>query len=59
MPKPAIEILPLDRFRPQAANANAHTARGEGALRDSIQTDGFIDAQTVAADGEHISGSSR
>jgi hypothetical protein len=46
-------------FRPQARNANKHTQRGIGLLEKSIQRDGWIDAQTTAADGETISGSAR
>jgi hypothetical protein len=46
-------------LRPQARNANKHTAYGLRLLEKSIQTDGYIDAQTAAADGEIISGSAR
>ena len=49
----------ITEFKPQRKNANKHTQRGIGMLEKSIQTDGFIDAQTVAADGEMISGSAR
>jgi hypothetical protein len=47
------------QFRPQTKNANRHTEHGLRLLEKSIQTDGFIDAQTAAADGEIISGSAR
>lgn len=49
----------LSTVRPQRANANKHTARGMGALEDSIQKDGWIGAITVAADGEAFDGSAR
>jgi len=44
---------------PQKRNANKHTLHGTRLLEKSIQQDGFIDAQTAAADGEIISGSAR
>lgn len=44
---------------PQRKNANKHTLNGLRLLEKSIQSDGFIDAQTAAADGEIISGSAR
>jgi DNA modification methylase len=44
---------------PQQRNANKHTLHGLRLLEKSIQSDGFIDAQTAAADGEIISGSAR
>jgi len=46
-------------FRPATRNANKHTARGMGALQNSIQSDGWIGAMTTAADGEMIAGSAR
>lgn len=46
-------------FKPARVNANQHTARGLGALTASVQTYGWIDAMTTAADGEMISGSAR
>lgn len=46
-------------IRPQSRNANKHTQRGMGMLEKSLQRDGWIDAQTMAADGEMISGSAR
>lgn len=46
-------------FSPQKKNVNKHTAYGLRLLEKSIQGDGFIDAQTAAADGEIISGSAR
>jgi hypothetical protein len=46
-------------FRPARRNANRHTARGLGALQNSIQSDGWIGAMTTAADGEMIAGSAR
>jgi len=49
----------LSDIRPQRRNANKHTARGLGALEKSIQTDGWIGAITVAADGETFDGSAR
>lgn len=45
--------------RPQRKNANKHTQRGMAALEHSIQTDGWIGAITVAADGETFDGSAR
>jgi DNA modification methylase len=46
-------------FVPQVKNPNKHTAYGERLLESSIQKDGWIGAQTAAADGEIIAGSSR
>jgi DNA modification methylase len=46
-------------YRPARRNANKHTARGLGALQQSVQTDGWIGAMTAAADGEMIAGSAR
>ena len=46
-------------FVPQKSNVNKHTSYGLRLLEKSIQGDGFIDAQTAAADGEIISGSAR
>jgi DNA modification methylase len=46
-------------FRPQAKNANKHTPYGLRLLEKSVQGDGWLDAQTAAADGEIISGSAR
>jgi DNA modification methylase len=47
------------KFIPQRKNANKHTPHGLRLLEQSLQRDGFIDAQTAAADGEIISGSAR
>ena len=49
----------MTKFVPQAKNVNQHTQRGLGLLEKSVQRDGWIDAQTTAADGEMISGSAR
>lgn len=49
----------MTKFIPQRKNANKHTLHGTRLLEKSITTDGFIDAQTAAADGEIISGSAR
>ncbi len=46
-------------FRPASRNTNKHTARGLGALENSIRRDGWIGAMTTAADGEIIAGSAR
>ena len=46
-------------IRPQRRNANRHTQRGMQALEQSIATDGWIGAITVAADGETFDGSAR
>lgn len=46
-------------FRPAQQNANKHTARGLGALRQSIQTVGYTEPMVAAADGELLSGSAR
>jgi len=46
-------------FIPQQKNANKHTLHGTRLLEKSILEDGWIDAQTAAADGEIISGSQR
>jgi hypothetical protein len=47
------------QFRPQTKNANRHTEHGLRLLEKSVQSDGWIDAQTAAADGEMISGTAR
>ena len=47
------------KVRPQVKNANRHTQRGMQALEQSLQTDGWIGAITVAADGETFDGSAR
>jgi hypothetical protein len=44
---------------PQRKNANRHNPRGMQALENSIATDGWIGAITVAADGETFDGSAR
>ena len=49
----------ITKFRPQTKNVNKHTAYGLRLLEKSLREDGFIDAQTAAADGEIISGSAR
>jgi DNA modification methylase len=49
----------ISQFKTQRQNANAHTARGLGMLRDSIGRDGWIGGVTVAADGETFDGSAR
>lgn len=49
----------ISDFRPQEQNANKHTPRGLGMLRDSIQQGGWISAITTTADGESIDGSAR
>ena len=49
----------MSKFRPQQKNANKHTEHGTRLLEKSITQDGFIDAQTAAADGEIFSGSAR
>jgi hypothetical protein len=49
----------MTKFIPQRKNANKHTMHGLRLLEKSVQQDGFIDAQTAAADGEIISGSAR
>jgi hypothetical protein len=51
--------MPRLRARTQAENANQHTPHGLGLLETSIGQDGWIDAITVAADDESISGSAR
>lgn len=49
----------MTKIRPQARNANRHTPRGMQALEQSLATDGWIGAITVAADGETFDGSAR
>lgn len=49
----------ISDFTPQKRNANKHTSYGLRLLEKSLREDGFIDAQTAAADGEIISGSAR
>ena len=51
--------MDISDFRPQRRNANRHTKRGMGMLENSLQKDGWIGAQTAAADGEMIAGSAR
>lgn len=46
-------------FTVQRKNVNQHTQRGQRMLETSVQRDGWIDAQTAAANGEMISGSAR
>lgn len=45
--------------RPQRRNANRHSPRGMAQLERSIQSDGWIGAITIAADGETFDGSAR
>jgi hypothetical protein len=47
------------KFVTQAKNANKHTLHGLRLLEKSLQQDGWIGAQTAAADGEMIAGSAR
>jgi hypothetical protein len=47
------------KFTVQRKNANKHTPHGMRLLETSLQRDGWVDAQTAAADGEIISGSAR
>jgi hypothetical protein len=47
------------KFIPQRKNANKHTLHGTRLLEKSITSDGWLDAQTAAADGEMISGTAR
>lgn len=49
----------ISDLRPQRRNANKHKQRGMGQLEKSVQTDGWIGAITVAADGETFDGSAR
>ncbi len=49
----------INDVRPQRRNANKHSPRGLGQLETSVQTDGWIGAITVAADGESFDGSAR
>jgi hypothetical protein len=49
----------ITEFRPQAKNPNKHNTFGMRLLEKSIQSDGWIGAQTSAADGEIIAGSAR
>lgn len=46
-------------FRKQRRNANKHTEKGMGLLRDAVTANGWIGAITVAADGETFDGSAR
>jgi len=46
-------------FRPQQGNVNRHTARGMGALEQSMRTDGYSTPMVAAADGEIFDGSAR
>jgi hypothetical protein len=52
-------VKSLADIRPQKLNANRHTARGMGALEESIKKDGWVGAITIAADGETFDGSAR
>jgi DNA modification methylase len=49
----------ISDFRPQRLNANKHTARGLGALDNSIAEGGWIGSITVANDNECFDGSAR
>jgi len=49
----------LDKFKPQARNANKHTQRGMGMLEASMRQYGYVSPMTAAADGEIIDGSAR
>jgi hypothetical protein len=49
----------ISDFRPQRVNANRHTARGLGALDNSIAEGGWLGAITTANDGEVFDGSAR
>jgi hypothetical protein len=49
----------ISDIRPQSRNANKHSQRGMGQLERSVQSDGWIGAITVAADGETFDGSAR
>lgn len=49
----------ISDFRPQVKNPNKHNTFGLRLLEKSLQTDGWIGAQTAAADGEIIAGSAR
>jgi len=49
----------MTNFVPQKRNVNKHTSYGLRLLEKSVQGDGWLDAQTAAADGEIISGSAR
>ena len=49
----------MEAIIPQRKNANRHNPRGMQALENSIATDGWIGAITVAADGETFDGSAR
>lgn len=53
------DMTPIDSLKPQRRNANKHSQRGMGQLEKSVQTDGWIGAITVAADGETFDGSAR
>lgn len=53
------DINGLADIKPQRRNANRHSQRGMGQLEQSVQTDGWIGAITVAADGETFDGSAR
>ena len=45
----------LADFRPQAVNANRHTPRGLGMLRDGIGKDGWIGAEALILTAVQIS----
>ena len=53
------KLSSITDVRPQVRNANRHSQRGMGVLEKSIQSDGWIGAITVAADGETFDGSAR
>jgi hypothetical protein len=52
-------IAAIGDIAPQRRNANKHSQRGMGQLEKSVQSDGWIGAITVAADGETFDGSAR
>lgn len=53
------DTKPIADLKPQRRNANKHSQRGMGQLEKSVQSDGWIGAITVAADGETFDGSAR
>jgi DNA modification methylase len=54
-----LRIHGLSNFKVQRVNANRHTQKGLRELENSIQRDGWIGAQTAAADQEIFDGSAR
>lgn len=59
MSKTNVEIVNLSEITPDEENANRHTQRGEGIIRESIGKYGFAEAGTLDAKNKLIGGNLR